>query len=307
MSRTAVNSQSGVKSPLSGMLTSGIIILSLYVLSPVLFWIPNATLAAIIIAAVLPLFGPVSLFYRFWKTSLVDFTASMLSFWFTLFVNTETGIGIAVAFNVIYVLLRSAFAQSSLLSGDDLARLSLWETRGVAIPKEAKIFRFHSAVFFPNAKRLTTRIIETIKIWHSQDELDAGKLTERVWSVAGARRLAKLRAEAAMSSDPPPFIRHLVLDFSEVSYIDTTAVSAFSELKSELDRFSGSQAQLKLVGIKDAVRNRFSRQGWQLVDADFFVSQDCVFVYESIADALKMPSRPSSMTNKEMDAASKEV
>ncbi|KAI9652696.1 MAG: hypothetical protein M1821_007837 [Bathelium mastoideum] len=307
MSRTAVNSQSGVKSPLSGILTSGIIILSLYKLSPVLFWIPNATLAAIIIAAVLPLFGPLSLFYRFWRTSLVDFVASMLSFWITLFVNTKTGIGIAVAFNLAYVLVRNAFARASSLSEQDLMRLSSGETEVFAVPQDAKIFRFHSALFFPNARRLTMNILETIKVWHSADLTEAEDPNKRVWSVSGKKRLAKLRAEAAISYDPP-FIRQVVLDFSEVSYVDTTALSALAGLRTELRKFSTGQAQLKFVGVKESVRGRFRRQGWDLIEngVDFLVSENSVFVYASIYDALNMSS-PFLSAEKEVDISIKEV
>lgn len=49
MSRTAVNSECGVKSPLSGAFTAGFILLTLYKLSGALFWIPKATLSAIIV------------------------------------------------------------------------------------------------------------------------------------------------------------------------------------------------------------------------------------------------------------------
>ena len=50
MSRTAVNSECGVKSPLSGSITAGFILLTIYKLSGVLFWIPKATLSAIIVS-----------------------------------------------------------------------------------------------------------------------------------------------------------------------------------------------------------------------------------------------------------------
>ena len=43
-SRTAVNSESGVKSPLSGIFTSGAVLLSIFFLTGALFWIPKATL-----------------------------------------------------------------------------------------------------------------------------------------------------------------------------------------------------------------------------------------------------------------------
>lgn len=99
MSRTSVNSSCKVKSPLSGFVTTAIILVSIYKLVGLLYWIPKAALAAIIICAVWPLIYPPSTFYRFWKTSLADFITSMLAFWITLFYSTEFGIFIPVAFN----------------------------------------------------------------------------------------------------------------------------------------------------------------------------------------------------------------
>lgn len=49
MSRTAVNSECGVKSPVNFLFTAGFIILTLYELAPALYWIPKATLSAIIV------------------------------------------------------------------------------------------------------------------------------------------------------------------------------------------------------------------------------------------------------------------
>lgn len=52
-SRTAVNSASGVRTTAGGIITGGIVILTLLVLMPVCFYIPKATLAAVIITAVI--------------------------------------------------------------------------------------------------------------------------------------------------------------------------------------------------------------------------------------------------------------
>lgn len=49
MSRTAVNSECGVHSPVNFLLTAGWILLTLYELAPALYWIPKATLSAIIV------------------------------------------------------------------------------------------------------------------------------------------------------------------------------------------------------------------------------------------------------------------
>ncbi|KAI1137920.1 sulfate transporter family-domain-containing protein [Hypoxylon sp. FL0543] len=54
ISRTAVNSECNVKSPLNGVVTAGFIILTLYVFSPALYWLPKSTLAAIIVSSFHP-------------------------------------------------------------------------------------------------------------------------------------------------------------------------------------------------------------------------------------------------------------
>ncbi|KAI5921607.1 sulfate transporter 4.1 [Camillea tinctor] len=109
MSRTAVNSDCHVRSPLHGLVTAGFIILTLYVFSPALYWLPKSTLAAIIIMAVIHLFGPLSLIWRYWRISLADFIACMVAFWITIFVSAEIGIGVGAGWSVAWTLLRSAF------------------------------------------------------------------------------------------------------------------------------------------------------------------------------------------------------
>lgn len=60
MSRTSVNSSCKVKSPLSGLVTTAIILVCIYELVGTLYWIPKATLAGIIICAVWPLIVSIS-------------------------------------------------------------------------------------------------------------------------------------------------------------------------------------------------------------------------------------------------------
>lgn len=54
--RTAINSQSGVRTPAGGIWTAAVILLALGVLTPYFFYIPQSALAAVIICAVLPMF-----------------------------------------------------------------------------------------------------------------------------------------------------------------------------------------------------------------------------------------------------------
>jgi len=52
-SRTVVNHASGVASPLGGLVTGVLVILALQFLTPYFYYIPNASLAAVIVCAVI--------------------------------------------------------------------------------------------------------------------------------------------------------------------------------------------------------------------------------------------------------------
>ncbi|XP_042559798.1 sodium-independent sulfate anion transporter [Clupea harengus] len=82
--RTAVNSQTGVCTPAGGVITGVIVLLSLAYLMPVFYYIPKASLAAVIICAVTPLFDyhHVIQLWRVKKLDLVPFMVTFLvSFW----------------------------------------------------------------------------------------------------------------------------------------------------------------------------------------------------------------------------------
>nr|BAE75799.1 Slc26a11 [Takifugu obscurus] len=82
--RTAVNSQTGVCTPAGGIVTSAIVLLSLAFLMPAFYYIPKASLAAVIICAVAPMvdFHVVAKMWRIRKLDLLPFAVTfLLSFW----------------------------------------------------------------------------------------------------------------------------------------------------------------------------------------------------------------------------------
>lgn len=82
--RTAVNSQTGVCTPAGGIVTSVIVLLSLAFLMPAFYYIPKASLAAVIICAVAPMvdYRVVVKMWRIRKLDLLPFFVTfLLSFW----------------------------------------------------------------------------------------------------------------------------------------------------------------------------------------------------------------------------------
>ncbi|KAK4109217.1 hypothetical protein N656DRAFT_716426 [Canariomyces notabilis] len=291
MSRTAVNSACKVKSPISGLITTAVVLVSIFKLVGTLYWIPKATLAAIIITAVWPLISHPSVFYRYWRTSLADFISSMIAFWVSLFVSTEIGIASSVGFNIVYVLLRQVFASVSTLpktTPDELplaitpnsppsGNLALTQTQThIPIPRDTRIFFFTDSLFFPNAYRAKTAILEGVQTHHAPSfnhtttptptsTSTSSEEPERNWSVTRSQRLSKLRRRAGVT-DPStlPPIRLVVLDFARVNHIDTTACTHLRALVSELRGYAGKEVQVRFVGVSGYVRERFERAGWRI-------------------------------------------
>ncbi|KAH8648751.1 sulfate transporter family-domain-containing protein [Tricladium varicosporioides] len=271
-SRTAVNSESGVKSPLGGIVTAGFVVLSIYFLTGALFWIPKATLSAIILTAVWQILIPVSTFYRYWRTSLPDFTASMISFWVTLFVSVEMGIAFAVSFSILHLLLRTAFARLTTATPATIGSMYPSAPKGT-LPSDTQIFRFTQSMTFPNAARTKTALLTHVKIYSSGNESFAQEKdkSEMLWSEAGQNKeTEKLRSRAKLAYQPIP-LRYVILDLENVDYIDTTGLEALQEAKNELRAFAGKDLELRFVGLNDLVRTRFEMSGWRLIDAEEIV------------------------------------
>ncbi|KAL9945613.1 hypothetical protein D7B24_009446 [Verticillium nonalfalfae] len=302
MSRTAVNSSCNVKSPLSGLVTMAVVLICVYELVGTLFWIPKATLAAIIITAVWPLISPPSTFYRYWKTSLADFISSMIAFWVSLFVSTEIGIGAAVGFNIVYVLLRQVFttlsSSGSSQSQSELAR-ALHASSAVPrnLPEDTRVFRFNESLFFPNAFSNTSRVLDDIQTFHAPVYNGShGPETERNWSVVGEKRVGRLRKKAGIH-DPTslPEIGLVVLDFARVNHIDFTAISHLKNLAASVRKYGGDNVELRFVGMSPYVRQRFERAQWLVLDADATANEDTqtgtVLLYSDLASAISAPRK----------------
>ncbi|KAI1107638.1 sulfate transporter 4.1 [Jackrogersella minutella] len=312
ISRTAVNSECHVKSPLNGAVTAGFIILTLYVFSPALYWLPKSTLAAIIIMAVIHLFGPLSLIWRYWRISLADFIACMVSFWVTIFVSAEIGIGAAAGWSVAWTLLRSAFVTPSIHSSTNpttgmpdtfqpLARFTTTTTTTLTqeqsgqvtenvgssiIPEDTVVVRFADSLFFPNANRNKVHTLEAIQLaYPSVQSPRYSADAERSWSVAAERRLERLRVQKGIVMHQMP-LAVVVWDFEMVPFIDATGVTALAELKDDIRRQLGFGVQIRMVGMSKGVRHRFERARWSLADANGMIDGGADLVYPSLERAI---------------------
>lgn len=224
--------------------------------------------------AVAHLVSPPKLFYRYWRISFIDFVASMLGFWVTLFTTTEIGLAVSVGFSIVYTLLRLAFPRLVKISHSQAenSHWSLSKSRPkdseIDVPSEAYLVKFTSDMLFPNAERLKNSIVEDIKVrYDASTAMVQAAEANRVWTDSTKRRVTKIRHReqiTPISTDAYP-LRYIVLDFEMISFIDTTAVLLLIELKMSLRKYMGKELQFRFVNMAPQVLERFTRSEWEFV------------------------------------------
>ncbi|XP_076038499.1 sodium-independent sulfate anion transporter-like [Oratosquilla oratoria] len=111
LSRSAVNSSSGVRTPAGGLITGTLVLLALTFLTPAFSFIPKATLSAVIICAVASMVDYESLL-PLWRTSKVDLLPLGVTFVVSILWGFELGILLGVGANL--ALLLCSFAKPSV-------------------------------------------------------------------------------------------------------------------------------------------------------------------------------------------------
>lgn len=253
--------------------------------------------------AVIHLFGPVSLFYRYWRISLADFIASMLSFWITIFVSAEIGIGVAVAWSIVYTMLRAAFVKPAVHT-EAAAEGAPTTIAGPPPPPppaglgpdDVVVVRFEGGLFYPNAQRAKRTVLEAVQlVYEDAATRRGGDARERSWSVAAARRVERLRRARGIEPRVAPPTAIVVWDLAAVSFIDVTVVLALGELKEDIRRHCGPGVRFLLVGLTPAVRERLERAHWPLHDlgAGWKTPDEADTVYPDVHFALRDRSSSS--------------
>lgn len=114
-SRTAISSKAGVRSPLGGCITAIVVLLAIYALPALFFYIPEASLAGVIIHAVGDLITKPNTVYQFWRVAPLDAIIFFIGVVVTVFTSIEIGIYCTIVVSVAVLLFRVAKANGHFL------------------------------------------------------------------------------------------------------------------------------------------------------------------------------------------------
>lgn len=160
--RSVVNFDAGARSPAAGVFTALGIALASLLLTPALYYLPQATLSATIIVAVLSLVD-FSIFKRVWAYSKTDFAAVFATLLATLSVGVEMGLIVGVGMSLAFHLYRTSrphIAEVGLMPGTQHFRNV--KRHMVRVSPKLVSLRVDESLYFANARALEDRVNDAI-------------------------------------------------------------------------------------------------------------------------------------------------
>jgi sulfate permease, SulP family len=160
--RSVVNFDAGARTPAAGAFTAGGIALGTMFLTPWLFYLPQATLAATIIVAVLGLVD-LGVLKRTWGYSKADFAAVAVTIVVTLGFGVEAGVVAGVLLSLALFLYRTSrphMAVVGLVPGTEHFRNVL--RHEVRTSPKVLILRVDESLYFANARYLEDRLYDMV-------------------------------------------------------------------------------------------------------------------------------------------------
>ena len=156
--RSVVNFDAGAVTPAAGVFTAAGITLASLFLTPALYYLPQATLAATIIVAVLSLVD-FEILLSTWHFSKLDFTAVFTTLLATLLMGVESGLVTGVSVSLALFLFRASrphIASVGLVPGTEYFRNVL--RHDVLVSPKLVCLRVDASMFFANARGIEDRI-----------------------------------------------------------------------------------------------------------------------------------------------------
>lgn len=158
LSRSVVNYDAGAQTPAAGVFTAVGILLASLLLTPWLYHLPQATLAATIIVAVVSLVD-IEVLRRTWRYAKADFAAVATTVAATLLAGVNAGLVAGVAVSLVMYLWRTSHPHMAVVGrmpGTEHYRNI--ERHEVALVPHVLSLRVDESLYFANVRALEDRI-----------------------------------------------------------------------------------------------------------------------------------------------------
>ncbi|KAJ5193449.1 hypothetical protein N7449_009591 [Penicillium cf. viridicatum] len=243
-SRSAIQSKSGARSPFTGIITAIVVLIAMYTLTSGLYYIPKATLSAVIIHAVGDLIVPPNTIYQFWLISPLDAVIFAVGLIVALFSTVPNSIYATVCISVAVLLFRHAKAPGQFLGqawiNDENNQIPLYlpvdEPKAdpnikIERPRPGVfVYRFSEGFNYPNASHYFDALVQTIyKHTRGTNAEIYTKKGDRPWNEP---------VSSSADDSHLPILQAVILDFSAVNNVDVTCIQSLMDIRMQLDRRS---------------------------------------------------------------------
>ena len=161
-SRSVVNFDAGARTPAAGAYTAVGLAIAALMLTPAIYYLPKATLAATIIVAVLGLVD-LSILKRSWVYSRADFAAVSATILLTLGLGVEIGVSAGVLISILIHLYKSSRPHMAVVGqvpGTEHYRNV--NRHDVTLHDAILSVRVDESLYFANARNLEDRIYDMV-------------------------------------------------------------------------------------------------------------------------------------------------
>jgi high affinity sulfate transporter 1 len=264
-SRTAIKARSGVKTPIAGVFSGCVVILALYALTPAFYYIPNATLSAVIIHAVSDLVSGPDYVKRLAKVSLWELFIFFMGIIITVFTTVEYGIYASVGLSFVILLYRIArprfwslgripLSSNSATAGTDSKHSEECQNYlyvpqnhpslgklAEDLPSGILMCRVDEAFTYPNSSYIADSIIAYCKE-HTRRETKVLSKGDRAWNDDANPTRDAARAQL-------PRLHALIIDFASVNRLDSSGLQAIVDAQNTLNRYAGHHVEFHFSNI----------------------------------------------------------
>ena len=273
---SAVLSKSGVRTPLAGLFSALVLVLTLYALTGAFYYIPNAALSGLIIHAVYNLIAEPHTLFRYWQLSPFELLIWVAGLALALFVSLEWAIYVGVILTLLLMMGRLARTRGSFLGrvryhhieGDEegspkfkdspstepttashklLPKMSSFvalssktasnSSVAIEVPYPGVfIYRFNEAYNYTNQAHHADTIREYVT--NNTKQMEEEHYERESDRLWNDNLVAKCKA----GSDDLPYLRAIVLDFAAVNNLDITSINGLADLRNAMERYAAPDA-----------------------------------------------------------------
>uniref|UniRef100_A0A8B9MMW5 Solute carrier family 26 member 4 n=1 Tax=Accipiter nisus TaxID=211598 RepID=A0A8B9MMW5_9AVES len=164
LSRTAVQESTGGKTQVAGIISAGIVLISIVALGKLLEPLQKSVLAAVVIANLKGMFMQVFDVPRLWRQNKVDAMIWVFTCVASIILGLDLGLLAGLLFGLLTVVLRVQFPSwggFGNIPGTDIYK-KVKDYKNVIEPEGVKILKFSSPIFYANIDGLKSSLKSTV-------------------------------------------------------------------------------------------------------------------------------------------------